>query len=83
MLIKIISRIQNVCIPSKISIIISTLISVFLFAIAILLSTSDVSIEIKYLYENMARVATNIFALGIFLGLVGEYLAQVIDRSGK
>lgn len=83
MIMKIMHRLQNVCIASKISILVSAAISIILFSVAITISMIECDIGDKYLYEYMAKVATDVFSTGIFLGLSGEFLAIIIDRRGK
>jgi len=83
MIIKIVKRLQNICIAAKISILVSATVSIALFAFAIILSRLGGGIDTKYLYEHMACVATDIFAIGVFWGLAGDFLAIIIDRRGK
>ena len=83
MIMKIVSRIQNVCVASKISILTATTLAIALLLAATCLSVAEAGIKIKYLYEHMAEISVNIFAIGVFLGLLGEFLVINIDRNGK
>lgn len=83
MIMKIISRIQKVCIASKISILTGTSLAIALLLTATALSLMENNIEIKYLYEYMAEISVNVFSTGVFLGLSGEFLAINIDRNRK
>lgn len=81
---KIVLRIQKICSAAKISVLLSTLVSILLFLAATLMSLlGGESLAFKYLYEQIAVMASEIFALGIFLGLCGDFLVTVIDNKRK
>ena len=82
-MIKFIDTMERVCEGAKVSVIVSAILSAFLYVFAIALLLTGGSIESKYLYEAMAEVATDIFATGIFLGITGDILVYAVDRKRK
>lgn len=81
---KIALRIQNICIAAKIAVLFSTVLSIFLFLAATAMSlVGGESLAFKYLYEQIAVMASEIFAVGIFLGLCGDFLVTAVDRNRK
>ncbi len=81
---KIVLRIQKICIAAKIAVLLSTAVSILLFLAAIVMSlVGGESLAFKYLYEQIAVMASEIFALGIFSGLCGDFLVTAVDRNRK
>jgi len=83
LMIKIFSGLQNICIAAKISVMTGTVLSIVMYTVATAMSFSGVSIPGKYLYEAIAKVATDVFAIGVFCGLVGDIFASAVDRNRK
>lgn len=84
MFFKIVSRIQKICVAAKISVLSACICSALLFGAAVVMNISGgESLVFKYLYENMAYTASKIFAIGIFLGLCGDFLVTSVDRKRK
>lgn len=81
---KIVLQIQKICPAAKISVLLGSILPSILFLVAILMSFySSGGLRIKYLYEQIAFIASKIFAMGIFLGLSGDFLMEAVDRKRK
>ena len=83
LMIKISYKIQRICTAAKISVIMATILATALYILATYISFSGEGIYSKYLFEYMGEVATDIFAIGIFLGFSGDILASAVDRNKK
>ena len=84
MISKVVSQIQKICPAAKISVLLGSVLASVLFLVAILMSFSSVGgLRFKYLYEQIAFVASKIFAMGIFFGLSGDFFMAAVDRRRK
>ncbi len=81
---KIVLQIQKICTAAKISVLLGSILASVLFIVAILMCVSTTGgLGFKYLYEQIAFMASKIFAMGIFLGLSGDFLMATVDRKRK
>ena len=81
---KIVLQIQKICPAAKISVLLGSILASILFCVAILMSVfATGGLGFKYLYEQIAFIASKIFAMGVFLGLSGDFLMEAVDRKRK
>lgn len=80
---KLIFKLQNICLAAKVSVTVATITSIIMYIAATGISVFGGGIESKYLYESIADVATDIFAIGVFLGLIGDILVSSIGKNRK
>ena len=81
---KIVLQIQKICPAAKISVLLGSILASVMFLAAILMRLFFTGgLDFKYLYEQIAFIASKIFAMGIFLGLSGDFLMVAVDSRRK